>query len=140
MGEAFYYFLLELFSASHNQHLSPHGIVSGALANIGLALAYFWAAATLYWFTCKSILMKHSMVIYLVASLCILGGVYHVAALFPVSEVLQLALDFLRTIAALVTACYIWANRHLALSLIYQFKYVIGLLKTLDKLDEVDKP
>jgi hypothetical protein len=142
MGETLYDFILSYFSTlPHAVGLQPQQVVSAALSHMSMVVAYFSITATLLWFTTKSVLMRRTPIIYMFAAfifLCGMGHFGHLIGEYPIW--FQLPLDFLSGIVSLVTAFVLFQKRHFILSIVYQFKYVVGLLKTLEKLDEVDRP
>lgn len=126
--------------------LSPnHGeeserAVSGVLANAGMMVAYLWLALSLLWLTTKSMLLKRTPVLYLFSGLLILCGLSHLAVLvggFPLYA--QLALDFVTTTTALFAALLVWQKRSFIVGLVYQFKYVVGLVRNLERLDQTER-
>ena len=139
MGEAFYAFLVEVFTNKHNMHGPTDAIVSSGLSNLGMFVACLSLTCTLLWFTLHSVLIKRTVMVYLFAAFIGLGGVsqFGHVVIFPLW--LQLSVDLLATTVSLYTAFLMWKQRHFILSVVYQFKYVIGLLKSLDALDETDK-
>jgi hypothetical protein len=138
MGEAFYAFLVELFMNGSNYNMGEERVVSSGLSNLGISLACLWISATLLWFTAKSVLMRRSLIVYLFAGFMTLSGISHMGHVFGFPNALHLAVEFTGTIVSLFTAFFLWQRRHFILGVIYQFKYVIGLLKTLEKLEEVE--
>lgn len=142
MGETLYDLILTYFMAMpHNAHLEPQRIVSGALSDMSMVASYFALTATLLWFTTKSVLMRRTPMLYMFAAfifLCGMGHLGHLIGGYPMW--FQLTLDFLSGTVSLATAYVLFQKRHFVLSIVYQFKYVVGLLKTLERLDEVDKP
>ncbi len=136
MGEAFYDYLFLFFSSGHNQHVAPDRIVSSALSNIGMFVAYMWLTGTLLWFTRKSVLISRTPLVYLFAAFIGLCGVSHLGHVLRFPDWLQLVVEFLATIVSLYTAYITFRQRHFILSVVFQFKYVIGLIKTFEKIDE----
>lgn len=139
MGETFYSFLVMLFTNASNAHLGPDRIVSMGLSSVGIFVAYLWLTASLLWLTSRSVLMRRTTLVYFFAAIFMLCGFNHLSMVIAFPGWLQLALDFATATTALTTAFLMWQRRHFILSAIYQFKYVIGLLKTIERLDEVEK-
>lgn len=139
MGETFYLFLVDLFTTASNSHLGPDRIVSSALSNLGMFVACLWLVGSLVWLTSKSVLMRRTTPVYFFMALFALCGIGHLAMVFYPPTWLQLAIDFLSATVSVLTAFIMWQRRHNVLSAIYQFKYIIGLLKTIEKLDDAER-
>jgi hypothetical protein len=139
MGEAFYTFLVELFTNGANANHEPDRIVSSGLSNLGMFFAFTWMAGSMIWFTTKSVIMRRTPMVYFAAAFLMLCGLALLghALVFPTP--LQLFLEFSGTVVSIFAAFHLWQRRHFMVSVIYQFKYVVGLLKTLEKLEEVEQ-
>lgn len=138
MGQTFYELLVSLLTNDTNRHLSPDLIVSNGLLHIGLFIAYIWLAGTLLWFTRKSVLIARTSTVYLFAAFVGLSGLAQLLQVVYSPDWLVMTVHFLAAGVSLFTAFVMWQRRHFILSIVYQFKYVIGLLKTLERLDEED--
>jgi hypothetical protein len=138
MGDAFYAFLVHIFTNTFNAHLGPQRIVSHALSDLAIAFSYFWIVGVMGFIATKSVLFRRTTLMYVFALFFALCGASHLAHLFYLPLPIDLALDFVSAATATLTATFMFQRRHFILSAIYQFKYVVGLLKTLEKLDEVD--
>lgn len=139
MGETFYDLVLHFFTFSHNSHEEPQRIVSGAIVNLSMAFAYFTITGTIVWLTRKSMLLRRTPMVHMFALFILLGGLGHLGDLFGFQLAIQLTLDFVMGVVSVLTAIALFQKRHFILSVIYQFKYVVGLLKTLENIDDGEK-
>lgn len=112
--------------------------ISAFLSDTGMVFAYFWITASFLWLTTKSVLLRRTALLYLIAASIFFCGMAHLGRVIGYPFYFQLALDFIGTSTSIVTAIVAHRQRHCILSVVYQFKYVIGLLKNMEKIDEVE--
>lgn len=118
--------------------MEPERHISSFLSNAGMIVAYTWIAISFLWLTTKSVLIKRTPFIYLLAASIFLCGMTHLGRIFNYPLQLQLSIDFIATMVSLTTAIVVHRQRHCLLSLVFQFKYLVGLFRNLERIDEVD--
>lgn len=118
--------------------MEPERRISAFLSNTGMTVAYGWITFSLLWLTTKSVLLKRTPLLYLLAASIFLCGIAHLGKVIGYPLYFQLAMDFLGTTVSIVTAIVAHRQRHCILCLVYQFKYAIGLMRNLEKIEEVD--
>lgn len=133
MGQAVYNFLVYLFTHAGMTQMNNDRIVSAGLFNFGMFIANVSMALTLVWFTYKSILMRRTPLVFLFAGSIFLCGVGHLGHVLPFPDWFAQMVEIAGAGLSLFTAWVLFQHRHFILSAIYQFKYIVGLLNSLDK-------
>lgn len=134
MGDQIYNFLIYLLSYSDRSE--EQRMVSAAITDIMLIISFLWIAGVIIWLNFRSVLVRNTPIFRLFAILLIACAFRHAGDLFAFPLILQITVDFLTSIIALATAFIFFQRRHIVLGVVFQFKYVVGLLKTLDKLEK----
>lgn len=136
MGQTIYDLLLQIFTNAHNMHDEPQRIVSGAISYLSIALSYFAIGGVIIWLGCKSILIRGS-VMYGLGTLMFVSGIFTAAQLFGEIPIgVRLVLDFISGALATGVAILFYQRRHFILSMVFQFKYVVGLLRNMEQIEE----
>lgn len=139
MGAAIYNFLVYLFTNAGMAQMNTDRIVSAGMFNFGMFLANVSMALTLVWFTYKSILMRRTPLVFLLAGSIFLCGVGHLGHVLPFPDSFAQIIEIAGAGLSLFTAWVLFQRRHFILSAIYQFKYIVGLLNTIDRGDDTPK-
>lgn len=110
--------------------------LSSSLSDMGIVVSYVAISLTLLWLTTRSVLLRHAPLIYVFASAIGLCGLGHLGRLVRYPAYFQLSIDFLSATVSITAAIMFVRGRHRILSAIYQFKYALGMLRNLEKIDE----
>lgn len=136
MGDTFYNLLIALLVNDTNRYLGDGPAVISALCNLVVATASFVAAGVLVWFTRKSVLMRSTKFVYVAMGVLILTGAERLTHVLHVPQPVEMAFDIVTMVAALGAAILMVRKRHAFISMVYQFKYVVGLLRSIDRMED----
>jgi hypothetical protein len=135
MGDTFYNLLVTSFVNDTNRHLGESVVVIAALSDILVAAACAVIAGVLVWFTRKSVLIRSTSFIYVAMAVLVCACGERLAEAFGAPAPLQMFFDLATTTGALAAACMMFRQRHGVIAMVYQFKYVVGLLRSVDVED-----
>lgn len=135
MGDAFYSVLVHWFVNDANRHLGESAVVLSSLCDLAVAIACFVITGVLVWFTRKSILIRSTRFIYMAMMVLTLSGLERLTHIFYAPSIVEMTLDGLSTVTAIAAAAMMFQQRHTVIAMVYQFKYVVGLLRSIDKLE-----
>ncbi len=76
---------------------------------------------------------------YVMTAFLMVNGSAHILDLLNVPLWAHLISQFSVVFMAILTALVLWMQKHYLLRVIYQFKYTIGLLKSIDIIDQVSR-
>lgn len=135
MGDTFYSVLVSLFVNDANRHLGESAVVLSSLCDLAVAIACMVITGVLIWFTRKSVLIRSTRFIYMAMVVLFLSGLERITQVFFAPGIINMALDGLSTVTAIAAAVMMFQQRHTVIAMVYQFKYVVGLLRSIDKLE-----
>lgn len=136
MGDTFYSALVNWFVNDGNRHLGENAVVLSSLCDLAVAIACLVITGVLVWFTRKSVLIRSTRFIYVAMVVLVLSAFERLAHVLNAPAVIQMTLDGVSLVAALGAAWFMFQQRHTVIAMVYQFKYVVGLLRSIDKLEQ----
>lgn len=135
MGDTFYSFLVQLFVNDANRHLGENAVVLSSLSDLVVAVSCVIITGVLVWFTRKSVLIRSTNFIYVAMTVLVLAALERFAGLLSAPDI-AMVFDALSMVAALAAAVMMVRQRHTVIAMVYQFKYVVGLLRSLDRMED----